>query len=1105
MSQLERAASRRFAGCCVLLLGLSLATPTINAVRAEPIYDLWVQSVRVDSLYAAMDASGNPQVVFQSDPLVFTIEVGKCGQATVPAGKLLHFRLNGSDVQTWPLSDDTLQTYQYSVQGTLLTDAVCWIDQGVDEYHDGNNQLTVQIRDRCLCNLTMPDPDGGSDLQLTLFKNAGTSRSGRYPFALLILPPFDRGEAQPEGTMATTLTVNEMAGQTEEVTTGVKAGIGIGAEFSLGPVKIEAGVEIESQWESASGTESERTNSETFSASAAAAEADSNDHRVILADTFYFLCDYDVTSGSKIGQRVVIAVPQDDPVYPNPELTAIPLDHYTTMARYDALWLQSACTVGDPYSYGMSAAPERHLAGNSSIQRAEVVFESGRTVSTAGRNWGVTLSESNYKSQSLSVTMTAKGGFLGLEFTGGAEEGHTHSVIEGSSAGYDFQIGGTQEDTDQYKVVAYMANLLVDHNEAGNARCDRLMVVDYYVPIAPPINGGDDGQNEEDQAAEEATRAVEQAQRAVPDPSGLQEIIAAWLELLTNPDDWYWRFKQAMEAFNNWLEQWLVPDSAYPRAADLDSLVHALVADLDGLLATPTTDPGWRYRASQSLQMLRDVAYLTEVVFCPDPSRANPTVAPAGGEVQVVYEPSKGALPLPVVAPDIGVSWDGVSYVYQSMAEDSTRGVWEAAVSVPGDARRLSYQFRDGGAIDDRMGFGWQLPVSRAGTQDHDNGNFVLSLTSQGIVGTTGGASPAGLGFCYPKTGANRLRVGSLWLGDAAGVASRDYDADPDPEWQSTARAPAGIWRADGDTSQITFAAFTDSAGAQPRGLLVTQGGVSRETSADEDYAIVMYHVLNESESTLSSLYLGLFADFQIGATAGADFGGTDGDLDLAYMHGGSSGVHAGVCALIAGLPGQPPLSANRTLIDLSPYLASPGYVPDADKQGYLSGATGYRLPVAATPSDWGALVSVGPFILEPGEDMLVGFAILGGGSLQELKDNAARARAWWSLYRAPWLTAVELAGEVPARPRLSVAPNPFNPRTEVVVAANATESCELRIYDLQGRAVRTLHRGLVTAGTNRYAWDGRDERGQAVSAGVYVCRLLTGAGASTTKMILVK
>ena len=66
--------------------------------------------------------------------------------------------------------------------------------------------------------------------------------------------------------------------------------------------------------------------------------------------------------------------------------------------------------------------------------------------------------------------------------------------------------------------------------------------------------------------------------------------------------------------------------------------------------------------------------------------------------------------------------------------------------------------------------------------------------------------------------------------------------------------------------------------------------------------------------------------------------------------------------------------------------------------------------------------------------------------------------------------------------------PNPFNPAV-VLPLELATDAAgvSLRVYDVLGRRVRQVWQGPLGAGRHRFTWDGRDEVGKAVAAGVYL------------------
>ena len=79
-----------------------------------------------------------------------------------------------------------------------------------------------------------------------------------------------------------------------------------------------------------------------------------------------------------------------------------------------------------------------------------------------------------------------------------------------------------------------------------------------------------------------------------------------------------------------------------------------------------------------------------------------------------------------------------------------------------------------------------------------------------------------------------------------------------------------------------------------------------------------------------------------------------------------------------------------------------------------------------------------------------------------------------------------------PAQYRLGDAyPNPFNPAMVIPLdLVTDQKQVSLILYDVLGRRVRQLWDGSLRAGSHRFVWDGRDEVGKAVAAGVYIYKV---------------
>ena len=81
--------------------------------------------------------------------------------------------------------------------------------------------------------------------------------------------------------------------------------------------------------------------------------------------------------------------------------------------------------------------------------------------------------------------------------------------------------------------------------------------------------------------------------------------------------------------------------------------------------------------------------------------------------------------------------------------------------------------------------------------------------------------------------------------------------------------------------------------------------------------------------------------------------------------------------------------------------------------------------------------------------------------------------------------------------------PNPFNPTTTIPFMLESSALVKLEIYNILGQKIRTLVDNTMPEGAHRAVWDGVDDSGNAVSAGVFIYRLRAGKSVMTKKMLL--
>ena len=92
-----------------------------------------------------------------------------------------------------------------------------------------------------------------------------------------------------------------------------------------------------------------------------------------------------------------------------------------------------------------------------------------------------------------------------------------------------------------------------------------------------------------------------------------------------------------------------------------------------------------------------------------------------------------------------------------------------------------------------------------------------------------------------------------------------------------------------------------------------------------------------------------------------------------------------------------------------------------------------------------------------------------------------------------------------PGRARLDVRPNPARGGTSIRVTTPTAGPQRLEVLDPMGRIVRDLDRGTFAPGTRVVTWDGADQRGLRVAAGIYLVRLRAGANTTQARIAVLR
>jgi hypothetical protein len=413
------------------------------------------------------------------------------------------------------------------------------------------------------------------------------------------------------------------------------------------------------------------------------------------------------------------------------------------------------------------------------------------------------------------------------------------------------------------------------------------------------------------------------------------------------------------------------------------------------------------------------------------------------------------------------------------------------------------YLEANGGAYTTNCNFQIIVGLPRNDYVDHDTGNCLLTVTKHGSIGYLD-VNSQGNGFIYPLPGTiSDLYHASFALGNASNyVMDRFYEnaggIPNNTDWLCTTVPDGRCWI---DTctpcagDEESWAMFSDSGFLAPKGIRITQHGYAWADTAYDDFVILLFDVKNEGSSTVSNIYTGVIADFDM-TNAQANRVGTDTTRRLAYM----------LCPLTPNRYVGVKLLCPTTATNVTA-LANLGYVYNAANQNVWHDTTLYKFlngtlsfPSSPADGDWSVVVSAAPFTLDPDEIAKVAFAFVGGWSLADIQDNADSAQSIFDQY----LGVEEITSPgIVVDDKVRLYPNPFSENASITFNLAKAAKVKVRIYNSIGQLVKTVIDDVCEAGASMLRWNGRDDEGKRLPSGIYFYSLETEGYKGSGKMIM--
>ena len=122
------------------------------------------------------------------------------------------------------------------------------------------------------------------------------------------------------------------------------------------------------------------------------------------------------------------------------------------------------------------------------------------------------------------------------------------------------------------------------------------------------------------------------------------------------------------------------------------------------------------------------------------------------------------------------------------------------------------------------------------------------------------------------------------------------------------------------------------------------------------------------------------------------------------------------------------------------------------------------------------------------------------GGAFYQILNSWHRSFAALSGNSTPTAVEEQPTTDPPPPARLHASPNPFEQEVAMRFTLPRAEQASILVYDVSGRLVRTLRRGMLGEGEQVVHWDGADDGGKAVGSGIYFVRVDTPSFHSSTK-----
>jgi hypothetical protein len=330
-----------------------------------------------------------------------------------------------------------------------------------------------------------------------------------------------------------------------------------------------------------------------------------------------------------------------------------------------------------------------------------------------------------------------------------------------------------------------------------------------------------------------------------------------------------------------------------------------------------------------------------------------------------------------------------------------------------------------------------------------DINDVATSVSSAGRIGYSLPNQNQGLGFTYFNSSSLLYEAG-LMVGNSVTQVSdmlRGATNTFDNDFGSVLLVQRVIPAITSDFDLVGY--FNDdNAGASKLNVFVKHDSYAWTSTPNRKYIVRKFTIYNNNVSPLSTLYAGIFADWDI---LNASFNKADYDSSnrMAYVYSTQAApIYCGIKVL----------SPTNVIVNSIDNLGggaggidiTDGYTT-AEKYQSLS-TNRFQAGTASNGNDVAQVVSCGPFSMAPDDSAIVVFALIAGDNLIDIQTSAQAAQQKYdSLY------SVGISNLKGSSQDFQLLPNPAKEMVQVKFAPLKNEKPRIQLFTMQGSLVASV------------------------------------------------